>query len=461
MSIPPLLLDASRLRHRPDASRLRRSLLDGEFGRLGLDAAGDSASCLPLSEAVCPEPLRPEWRRGIAEELLLARSCGRQPPEAWRAAFADVSPFGNAVKLSDCWDLASACAVFPLAGQPGPGVGHVWVIAGLRHRDRIAGVEVLPGEFGVCCVVTESVWQGRSWQLAGRLAARCLSESLPARADPVRALACRWIITGRVEGDRTVAVTLGNKLELPTRRDWLMPLENMGQASGLVPEGMRPPRIRSAVDENCAWGHITGQGLQNAGELPWPASVQALHILIGGNIKAAVVSGLFCGPGTEVQLWHSAHEENSRRPAEAALIVLKTLRPDLVLQPLRELSSTCLVEAERTLREAIAEYGAKPLLLNVTSGNFLMRLAADAVSRRYPNAVQVYRDVDAPPRVFTRIDYQRYPHESGTYRGREEALRGLDSGFLFGVGPPAGGAAAEAIAAEFLARCRGHACDEA
>jgi len=113
------------------------------------------------------------------------------------------------------------------------------------------------------------------------------------------------------------------------------------------------------------------------------------------------------------------------------------------------------VDAERSLRDAVGARHGPPetIMLNVTSGNLLMRLAADAVARVFPNVVLVYRDINALPFLFTRIDYQQFPHKVGTYEGHKAALDGLDADFLFGRQKYEAGSV-EATAEEFLKAVR-------
>jgi len=445
----PFLLRANLPRFTP--GQFRRATLF-EFGELR-DAE------LPSSSPEPPLHLCAEWRRAAAEELLLRAALGLGVPEAWLEEFADVSPFERPqIPLAEVIDKPAACAVFPLNTETAddrperlPGLGRVWVVEGVDARPNVNGIESIPGRFGLGFVATEKEWSGRSWQLAGRLAARAVEEE--ADGDVKKKLACDWIATGRVEGDLLHRVTLGNKLSLRIQRKWLLPFDNYGD----VPLSFNG-ELRVAADLDSAWNHILGHGFVQGGKLPWPEDVAEIHIIVGGNIKAAVASALFCPPETIVHLWHSENEQASGIPAAAARIVLKALRPELEIPSPRKLDSRNPAKAEQTLRTALADSPRDgTILFNVTSGNRLMSYAALAAARLYIQIRLVYRDIDAAPGVFSWLDYFQRPPVSGTFYGRIDhhlvhPVKNID--FLWNRAPYTG-TRPEDIAADFLKKLEG------
>ena len=422
----PMLLDKDRVRSRGTPEKLRTDHLLKEFGAL-LECRTLPPEPPDFGDLADESPeLHAEWRRCVAEELLLLHACGREVPPAWHTAFAAVSPFAAQVPLNQCLERRAACAVFPLAGEDSPGVGHVWVMEGVDHRDERNGTEVISSRFGVCFVTTHQSWHGRSWQLAGVLAQRCLE--VQAKPTIRGELARLWIITGRVQDEHTVAVNLGNKLELRTPRQWLLPLDNLGN----VPSNACRLHIRSAIDVDGAWSHISGEGIRGDGEQAWPARVDELHILIGGSIKAAVASALFCPPGTRIQLWHSGNRDSSEIPAQATRLILSRVCPQHVVLEPQLLSSANLAQAEATLREAFQDCPVdRRVLFNVTSGNRLMSYAVLTVARARPNIELIYRDLDAKPFEFTRIDYSEFPPVTGIYRAASGTASPVKWDFLF------------------------------
>lgn len=441
------LLEPTRVALRPTLEKLRYDLRVKDFGAASTETRLPSITELIEQMTDFPDFYQAEWRRAAAETLLLRHSAGVPVPADWAAELEQVSPFGDHRRLADCLQAPCACGIFPLATDTEPGLGHVWIFegrdTGMSARDSsINGQEAIPPEYGMAFVnASDGEWRGRSWQLAGRMAQRCIETR---RRDVAHMLASGWIVSGRVEQGRTVAVQLGNKLAVPRMGRWLLPLDNFADL---------PPRssglsIQSAVDEDSAWSHVSGEGLCRGTESPWPDDIRQLDILIGANIKAAVVSALFMPKKADVTLWTSTAFLPTAR---AFMLVTGKLRPDLNIGEAGVISSDSIADAEKPIRREVhRRYSNKRSLFNITSGNLLMRLAVDAVARLFPHVELVYRDIDAPRYVLSRIDYRRFPPEVGTYRGEPESLRGLNANFLFGRGEYDKTRSAETIAADFL-----------
>ena len=161
----PFLLSPNRTRW--SADQLRRKAILHDFGRLAM------VEELPAEIPASPDgDMESEWRRAVAEELLLRNALGRNVPEAWAHAFADVLPFDSLqVPLAEIWNKPAACAVFPLNTQSPknenaqPGVGHVWIIEGLDARSEKSGIDCISPGFGAGFVTTANAknLHGRSW----------------------------------------------------------------------------------------------------------------------------------------------------------------------------------------------------------------------------------------------------------------------------------------------------------
>lgn len=438
-----LLFDNQRISSRKTVEKLRYDFLVKAFGSITPNIKFAPVQTILRKMRTLPNTFYSEWRRAMAEELLLLTSTGRKIPETWISAFKNTSPFGNNILLGECIKQPCACGVFPFTGKEQPGAGHIWILKNSKVKSKTNGkYKIIPGSYRLIFIPDKKDLHGESWQLAARMAWRCIIEKNKPAAET---LAREWIMTGQSTHGNISPVNLGNKLQLPVKRKWIIPLDNIKD----VPPSASNMTIRSAADENTAWSHITGQGFQTDSELPWPSNAGTLHILTGGNIKAAIVSALFLPRNSYIHLWYSL---SSKPSASATRTILRELRPDLQIENPTPVSSNNLAVAEREIRSAVRNFN-KTIIFNVTSGNLLMRLAVDAVARRYPNIILVYRDIDAKPYVFTRIDYQQFPHAVGTYRGDKLKLTGLNSNFLFGSAPYATGAATH-IARDFLRQCR-------
>jgi hypothetical protein len=295
-----------------------------------------------------PDECFEEWQRAVAEELLFLRSCGKSCGSG-ESLFENVSPFGNSITLKQCSEHKCAMAVFPLdtsgSDAAEPGIAHIWVIKGVETFEILEDMDVMDEGNGVYVVASPENISGKSWQLAGRLAERALSDDTEKY---MRESARQWIITGRVKkGDRVAKVHLGNKLELNRKgSSILIPRDNRGD---ITAEHERNFTIRTAPDLDTAWNHISGVGIKKMGEQPWPPDVKELHILVGKIIKTAIASILLVPEAEKIVLWHSDNEDNSSKPAGYIEEVCKLLDIDVVTEKLC-LSSSLMADAEAELR---------------------------------------------------------------------------------------------------------------
>lgn len=430
-----MLLDPFRVAGRKTPEKLRRDHLEKHFGVLLDKNLPEVVSLLDnFQKEGINNSLFEEWRRCIAEELLLRNACGLPVPNDWYELFKQISPFGSEILLGDCINKEAACAVFPLRTQGKPGIGHVWVIIGLRYQEEKPGFEELSDDrHGLCFTTTESEWKyGRSWLLAGYLARYACEENK--QNNIIKSLAIQWMITGDVQDDKVVRVELGNKLQRPagSTRTWLIPRDNAREVGPAMEEKLI---IRSAPNVETAWNHVSGQGTKEGEEQRWPEDIDELHILTGGNIKAAIASVLLTTGLNKVVIWQSENEEASRKPARALQRIVKQYRPEMQCV-LENLTSAHLAEAERTLRAYFSESQSNPLLFNVTSGNRLMSYAVQNLARLHPNIILIYRDADAEDFEFTWFDYTQFPAVSGIYKGIPPKAYSINWKFLFTGGKP-------------------------
>jgi hypothetical protein len=421
MQVRPVLVNPVVLHGMRDNSPVQiRTWLMGELGTLEL-ADVERARLKSIEAGLVPYPILADaWRVAIAEELLVLRGEGCAVDAATVRRFADVSLFGWTT-LEDCWDKHCAVGVFPLAGdQSAPGIGHAWVVEGLADgKWNAAG---LPEGFGLG-ILARQPFVGDSWQLAAGLAAKAAvggKEDRSAR----RMLARDWIATGRLIGEEVGRVELGNKLDIDFRgrRHWLVP-----PANAVDTQGARVgTRIEFPHFLDSAWAIVSGMGTQrgDASNRSWPENVVALHVLVGGQIQAAIASILYTPPSVPVVLWRS---DSSLLQADEIIEIVGQLRPGTKMEK-KFLSSSDLVEAEQALW---GYFQARPperdsiVLFNVTSGNRLMSYAVQGVANRRLNMRLIYRDPDAEAHEFTLLDYGKRPVSALKVEGSEPSRHPL------------------------------------
>jgi hypothetical protein len=303
-----------------------------------------------------------------------------------------------------------AVSMFPLASDESSEAAHLWlfldeegVLTDGDDRNLFTeGNSEITNHSGVKTYVstTESTRSkgisGRSWQLAFHVTLMAMKEHDAIVRDN---LARKWMITGRVSNTQVERVDIGAKTHLGTSRMWLVPNDN---SQDLIKHRCRPvPSIEAA------WSQILGYGVKEIGRSPWPDDPVVLHTFISAAL-GPVVASVLLSRVKKVVIWHTDNESISRKPAEAVRnILLKNIKPEVEVQPLREISSRSLKEAEQQLREALQEdlSTGKPVIFNITQGNRLMALAPHSLARERGNLWLVYRDMDAQDLDFTAIRY--------------------------------------------------------
>ena len=421
MSLRPVLVNLDRLRGMAKNSPEQiRCLLMEELGAL---ESADLVACELKAIAFALEPysaLSAAWRVALAEELLLLASVDKPVDEALKRKFADVTLFGG-LCLGDCLGKPCAVAMFPTAGDNRPpGLGHVWAVQGMKHRDFDPEGKTIPLGVGLG-VVANQPFNGDSWQLAAGLAARAMQDSQT--VETRRSLASEWIATGVMRRHRIEAVGMGNKFGLDFRgkRGWLVPPDNAGETVA----ARMGTRIEFPFDLDSAWAIVGGMGTQRGTEEEtlWPERVSELHILVGGQIQSAIASIFNTSPQVPVTLWHS---ESSVAQAETIIEIMRHLRPVTAIG-MQPISSSDLVEAEKALSLNVhaSRGGDSVVLFNVTSGNRLMSYAVQSLAGRRLDMRLVYRDADANPHVFTLLNYGKRPIRASLVTGSSQMRKQL------------------------------------
>jgi len=251
---------------------------------------------------------------------------------------------------------------------------------------------------------------GPSCRLAETLAEKLVQEGTP---DQIYAAAKEWIVTGDAGKTGKVGkVGLGNKLELTTKRKFIVPDANYAGIS----RGTFGKTIRFADTVEAAWNHITDQGTKHLENMEFSGKVDELHVLVGGNIKAQVASIILLKP-EKVFLWHSESEKESKIPAEWIKYVAEKYAG--ITPEINFLTSKKIYEAEKALKDHFENISPdKTVVFNVTSGNRLMSYAAQTTANTYRNVELIYRDIDETENqerkyYFTRLLYNEFPPFSG------------------------------------------------
>jgi hypothetical protein len=394
----PFLTDHESLARFRDKPGMIREKAFEDFGRLTCEDVETLAATPPDFPAKSLE----EWKRALAEEWLNAASQMLTPP-ACPPELSNISPFGNGnVPLKEIPLENTAVAVFPLDGSgtsaQRPAEGHVWWTGDRDEPYRI-----------LSAIGAGNVHSGDSDSLASALARRAAQQTStdPVTAAARRALASRWIISGEAGYDgRVYNVKLGNKLDLETNRDWLLP----AMAKGNVRQGFRG-HVRYTTHLDTAWEIVTGRGIPEGGELSWPAE-PVLHSFVSGAVKPVIAMVLAAQP-RRVELWHTDNKVISIDPANLIRDVLSIKFPELEVN-LREIASSRITEIESDLRAGLSEDLAlgNPVLFNATQGHRWMAYALHNVARLNENLWQLYRNQDAAPWKFEVLIHDGIPPSS-------------------------------------------------
>lgn len=403
-SLPWLLRGALCL---PSPALVRREAAL-RFGELA-QAADHAFSALLVPRVSTASSLLPEWRRAVAEELLLCSVLGLTVPDAITRRFATLRPLDSCeLPLQDLIGRRAAVAMLPLATENGaPECAHLWLIecphnsaaAPTQWRRLPTTLELRGSRFSVHTVLSRldaSPIDGTSYQLALQLLKRALTYG---HDSALRALALDWILSGHIHNQLVTKIELGNKLDLPVQRRWLLPKDNEHD----VPQSISP-RPQFAGSLNTAWNIITNAGVRFDGTQPWPRGVRTLHSFVSVARDPVLACALLTQP-QKVVLWHSGGQW--KLAARDMRHIIHHFLPSTTVE-IELISSSNLASAAQTLRNAIpcAACDDGPILFNITQGNRLMSFAALEAAKSNPHLWLVYRDVDAPRFAFVMIRYE-------------------------------------------------------
>jgi hypothetical protein len=387
VNVTPLLLCRQRLANRQTPEKLRYDLIVKSFGELATLPVMPSVPAAMEASHNLSENTQAEWRRAVAEELLLRQNIGKEIPDEWLHTFAEIIPFdAESAKLSTLLRQPAACCMFPLATDSAtPGAGHAWAFTDESHK--------------LITSLPRKDWRGDSWQLAKAMAKMAMDSGDPGT---IEKLATDWIATGTCDGDSIGPVELGNKLELDTARNWIIP-------AALTPREMKTRgQIFRAANMQSAYNIITGHGYQDIDQQQIPCPVDVMHSFVSDSRLPLLLTALATRPKT-LQLWHS---ESFRALSEIiSKELIPAFLPDCKINPPLPISSSSLADIEKTLRHNFMQEPNTnhTIIFSITNGNLIQRLAAASVANSFPHIQLVYRDIDAKGTNLTTISYITFP----------------------------------------------------
>ncbi len=397
----------------PSAALLREVAVE-KFGALAQRT--DLAECIRSARMPADPECLKEWRRAVAEEVLLAVVLGAEVPSQVCSQFGDVPPLNTSrLTLRRLVGRPAAVAVIPIDDSGAwPYCAHLWLIEdAAARRDTLQGWQSLPAfceiggrRFAVHAVSARQpgiAITGESHQLATALLTTAMQRN---SVHAIRSLALRWIVSGAVDGAKVTAVEIGNKCRLNIERSWLLPAESMAEIRALTYEFRPRHVIRTAATVATAMNIITQEGSRDLGREPWPENVTIMHSLVSDARLPVIAAALLTMP-RKLILWHTHNQERSVDKANDIERLLARVAPSMMIKK-RHIASDNIEHAERQLRQHDSLARAKncgAILFNVTQGNRLTSYAVHTIARENPNIQLLYRDVDAINHEFVLIQY--------------------------------------------------------
>lgn len=363
-----------------------------------------------------PEPFERSsvaWYASIQSEAILnCEILGKELPsgiDAWH----DICTFGEGTPTLEIllrFAEDSAVAFFPTCSERGGTSSRLYRLYVIHsqlekdHRKYLSSVPSWLDGYSLYvidnrCRPLSTPIDGNSWLLCAQFAKRVISE----RSTKLKQrLAIGCLFTGGISDDENeiLQVQINNKTDIFTMmsnhgRKIMVPSKNQEELKGLS-GNLKNMQYPSSMTD--AWRWFIGTGFENA-RIQLPKPLDSLHIVVGENIRPALIPVLLLKPGN-VTLWHSM---KSQAVAGQVNDVMSKLCPDMKIS-LESMSSSDMDSAYRTLKTTLAEEKQKrwSLLVSITGGNRLMGYAAYTAGQDY-DITLVYRDINALPDELTAI----------------------------------------------------------
>lgn len=345
----------------------------------------------------------------LSEEILLSNNLYR----SYIDIAGDFPVFTNCnMLLTELVEHNSAVAVFPLSDKQ-PSLRHLWVFEDTDnslvndHLPKLEDNEEIRENFPdlKVFVTPDMVFTGNSWKLAFHLARMAL------RNKQLRSkLAQEWIVSGNVDSEEgTKRIELGNKLDITTYRNWLLPRSNHGGWQANWEPGGRV-LVAGSVEE--AIDRITKGTVQKAEPMAWPEHIKDIYSLSSIAETTVVVAAILSGL-KKITVFPSENHDLSVVPASSVKLFLENFTDIQVNIADNKIPFDDVYAIEQYMRKEMQlekqTSETRLSIIHVTTGTKLMLLAASNIARNYPNVWLVYREIslnDKSSTDYTAIYYE-------------------------------------------------------
>lgn len=340
------------------------------------------------------------WRNAVAEWLYWLHCQDFKLPTN-KDDFLQDHPFGAAMpSLQELLSKPGATAVFPLLYKKGKPTSVRIYLTQIDTPEGKDMASLLPGSPSLEGLKTHRVFfhkeedfdrfEGNSWQLSAALAMAALDEANNTHFK--RKLAQNWIITGSILPNNKVGqIEIGNKYELHMHEKTLL----FPAANRKCLENVTLYRFADSLSQ--AKSIIREDSIQG-GKITLPASIQELHMLVGGAV-ATILSCSFQLYAKNTILWAS---NKTRKSAENLAIFFNQHGLKTSVKMMEDSG-----KIDGLYKKFCKEFKHKNgFVLNATGGNRLMSWAAILAARQSGNVSIVYRDIDAKPYHLLVMNFQ-------------------------------------------------------
>lgn len=297
-----------------------------------------------------------------------------------------------------------ACACFPTICGEHAQIWRLYLIANAPddwrvcdHRRFLADSAALPADTAVFLSSDFrplEALDGNSWQLAAALAQQAMT--FPKHR---RALACDWLVTGKVSQEQVEAVAICSKDKLfnLSKRHVLVPNANLAD----LQDSQDKTDLHGVASTHQAWMLVSGQGVDKPMSISLPDSDSLdLQILIGEAITPILAVMFLLNPH-HATLWHSDKTQEQAKLVRDVLAKIPEFRGTVEIAPMDS------HDLQRAYKDIEPQKNARNpgRVFVITGGNRLMGIAAQLVAQAYQNLL-VYRDLDAKPDTLTVIQFR-------------------------------------------------------
>ena len=315
------------------------------------------------------------YARAWAEALLFSKIIGLETPELtdeWK----DLRPFGDGTPSLDefwnCEDIACACFPTIVKGADEARLWRMYVVNNSPfdeksdHRHLLSDTGRIGHGQSVFLsdnfqAVQRIEIDGNSWQLAFAMA-----EMATRRKNKRMDLACKWLMTGKLQGDSVESVSIDSKDKLfkDIKRRILIPKANEND----LRESQSKSENHFTTSREQAWRIISGDGIDKATDVQLPDKPK-LHVLVGGSLQPVLSVILLLNP-SQLFLWHSIDTQDNAKNIKETLETISSFDAQINLQLM---DSHDLSKAYHEFNRCFEQKDQKSIISN-TGGNRLMTI---------------------------------------------------------------------------------------